>query len=43
MSASTSTIVDLASGNKIWCEAYANWWGGAWRCGDSYFSLMQVG
>tara|TARA_R100000278_G_scaffold21384_4_gene20272 strand:- start:2216 stop:2965 length:750 start_codon:yes stop_codon:yes gene_type:complete len=43
LSATTSAVLDLSSGDKIWCEAYANWWGGAWRAGDGFFSLMQIG
>ena len=43
LSGTTSAVLDLASGNKVWCEAYANWWGGAWRASDGYFSLMQIG
>ena len=41
-SASTSCIIDLSVGNKIWLEAYANWWAGAWRAGAGHFSVMQV-
>ena len=40
--ASTTTIIDLSVGNKIWLQARGNWWGGQWRAADTYFSLMQV-
>lgn len=42
VAATTTTIIDLSVGNKIWLQANANWWGGQWRAADTYFSLMQV-
>ena len=42
VAASTTTIIDLSVGNKIWLQANANWHGGQWRAADTYFSLMQV-
>ena len=41
--ANCQTIIDLTVGNKIWLQAYANWWGGSWMAGAGYFSVMQVG
>tara|TARA_Y100000361_G_C11075744_1_gene298186 strand:- start:67 stop:699 length:633 start_codon:yes stop_codon:yes gene_type:complete len=43
VASSTTTIIDLSVGNKVWLQANANWWGGQWRAADTYFSLMQVG
>ncbi len=42
VSASTTTIIDLSVGNKVWLQANANWHAGQWRAADTYFSLMQV-
>ena len=42
VAASTTTIIDLSVGNKVWLQANANWHGGQWRAADTYFSLMQV-
>ena len=35
-------IADLSVGNKVWLQAYANWWGGSWVAGAGHFSVMQI-
>jgi len=41
-SANVVAIADLSSGNKVWLQANANWWGGAWYAGAGFFSVMQI-
>ena len=42
VSGNVTAIADLAVGNKVWLQAYANWWGGSWRAGAGHFSVMQI-
>ena len=42
VSGNVLAIADLAVGNKVWLQAYANWHSGSWRAGAGHFSVMQI-
>jgi len=42
VSGNVLAIADLAVGNKVWLQAYANWWGGSWMAGAGHYSVMQI-
>tara|TARA_R110002020_G_scaffold194271_1_gene394973 strand:- start:102 stop:731 length:630 start_codon:yes stop_codon:yes gene_type:complete len=42
VSGNVLAIADLAVGNKVWLQAYANWHSGSWVAGAGHFSVMQI-
>ena len=40
--ATTTAIIDLSVGNKIWLQAQGNWWDGQWQAQAGHFLVMQV-
>ena len=42
VSGNVLAIADLAVGNKVWLQAYANWHPGSWVAGARHYSVLQV-